>query len=230
MKKSVLLLGLVILLTGCTQVNNKVVPLKTPHKSVLRQALKNGDITTAVNSLYYLIEEEGVNSTYKDSLAFLYFQTRGYQQCEIVSKEILSRDSSKVVVLEMMAASQSAMGKTILSIESYEKLYPMTKDIYHVYKLSELQFIVKRLAEAYSNIQIAENSTSKEEDKINFTVGKNQVQPVVIKAAIYNLKGVIEKELFPDKPELAKVSFNNSLELEPEFVVAKNNLDLISEK
>ena len=74
-------------------------------KLIMKQALAYGDNTIATNSLYTIIAKEGANSTYKDSLAYVYFGSRKYSSCFMVCTDILNRDSSKQDILEMQAIS-----------------------------------------------------------------------------------------------------------------------------
>jgi tetratricopeptide (TPR) repeat protein len=196
--------------------------------NVYNKALKYGDALTAINALYYVIDKEGENSTYRDSLAYLYFNIGKYNSCAMLCNEILEDDPSKTNMLELLAVSQKSMGDLIPSIATYEKLLPMTKSVYHAYNLAELQYTIKRLAEAYLTIQEAEKIESTPNDKIAFTIAKNQTENVNIKAAIYNLKGLIEYELNPENREIARASFEQALMIEPEFTLAKNNMSLFA--
>ena len=230
MKKTILFsIGILVMLTACTEVSQKV-DVSVSDKNIYNRALRFGDATTAVNSLYRLIESDEANSTYLDSLALIYFQVGMFPQSELVCEEIIAKDAGKDGILEMLAVSQTAQGKILPAIESYEKLVPVSKNVFHTYKLAELQYRIKRLAEAYANVQAAEQLPSNEQDKINFTIDQNQVQSVGLRAAIYNLKGVIEQALITDNPDAAIASFEKALELEPEFIVAKNNLQSMTKE
>ncbi|MCD4665491.1 MAG: hypothetical protein K8R68_09475 [Bacteroidales bacterium] len=234
MKKSILtfLILAIAILTFAQRGKKESEPVapteKNIHVSIYQKALKYGDANTAINSLLYIITTEGDQSAYRDSLAFLYFNVGRYASCELVCREILKSENDKAGILEMMAISQKSLGKTIEAISSYEKLLPLTNNIYHAYNLAELQYTIKRLGEAYITIQIAEQSECTENDKISFNMGQNQTQQVQLKAAIYNLKGLIEYELDPENKDVARQSFEKALQIEPEFLLAKNNLSIFN--
>ena len=59
----------------------------------MKQALAYADTDIATNSIYAIIAKEGANSTYKDSLAYIYYGARNYSSCFMVCKDILSKDA-----------------------------------------------------------------------------------------------------------------------------------------
>lgn len=191
-------------------------------------AMKYGDVTTAITNLYDIIAIEGETSTYMDSLAYIYFSTKQYGSCSLVCQEILKNDETKANILEMQAVSLKFLGDPIGSIAAYEKLLPVTNNIFHAYHLAELQYSIKRLAEAYMTIQKAELLQSTENDLLSFPVSDKETQQVHILAAVYNLKGLISYELDEKNTETTKQCFIKALEIQPDFILAQNNLGIFS--
>jgi len=199
----------------------------TLDKLVMHQSLSYGDNNVAVNSLYNIIAKEGVNSSYKDSLAYLYFGGRKYSSCFMVCKDILSRDGNKVEILEMQAVSLENLGAMDKAAQAYAKLTVKSKNNYHAYKLANLYFARKKFDEAYKAIAKAQELKDTGEIKVSYAVNKNYNQQVPLLAAISNLKGLIEFE--QDKMDLAKASFKKAVEIDKEFILAKENLQAVIE-
>jgi len=196
-------------------------------KAIMKQALLFGDDIIATNSIYNIIAKEGATSTYKDSLAYLYFSGRKYSPCFMVCSDILSRDGNKLNILQMQAVSLENLGAIDKAAQVYAKLVVKSNDNFHAYKLANLYFALKKYDESYKAIQKAQQLKDNGKIKVTYAVNKNYNQQVSLLAAISNLKGLIEFE--QDKMELAKASFKNAVDLQSDFVLAKENLQAVIE-
>ena len=196
-------------------------------KAVLKQALRYNDENIAVNSLYNIIAKEGETSIYKDSLAYLYFSGRKYSSCFMVCTDILSRDGNKQDILEMQAVSLESIGAIDKAAQVYAKLVMKSNNNFHAYKLAILYFSLKKYDEATKAIQKAQELKDDGTVKVKYAVNKNYNQQVSLLAAIANLKGLIEYE--QGKNELAKASFQKAVDLQADFVLAKENLTAVIE-
>lgn len=194
-------------------------------KSVLKQAMIYADADVATSALYNIIAKEGANSVYKDSLAYLYFSNRKYSSCFMVCTDILRRDSKKQDILEMQAISLENMGAIDKAAQAYAKLTVMSNNNYHAYKLGNLYFAQKKYDDAYKAVKKALELEDKGTVKVNYRVNQNYNQQVALLAAIHNLKGLIEFE--QEKNDLAKLSFQKAVELQDDFVLAKENLQAV---
>lgn len=233
MKHTVLAIFLLFSGFAIAQKNTKPAPTtKTTdtYKKAYYAALSNGDAQAAINCLYLIIAEEGDRSPYKDSLALMYFDMASYIQCERVASELVktyadSIDNGKhLSMLEILALSQASLGKVKEAIESFEKLLSKTNEMYHAYRLSELQYTYKRIGEAVQTALRAENLPNNMKAPVRIEVEPNKVQMVKLEAAVQNLKGFILLQEYPDRKAEAIAAFNKALELQPDFVLAKNNL------
>ena len=59
---------------------------------------------------------------------------------------------------------------------------------------------------------------------VSIDMGNKQVQQVKLEAAIQNLKGYILLQEYPERKAEAIAAFNKAIEIQPDFVLAKNNL------
>lgn len=197
----------------------------TLDKTVLKQAFRYADVEVAKKSMYDIIAKEGDNSTYKDSLAYLYFNERKFTSCYMVCLDLLSKDGNNLEILEMQAISLENIGAIDKAAQAYARLTVKSGSNYHAYKLANLYFAIKKYDEAYKAVAKALELKDTGEIKVSYAVNKNYQQQVALLAAISNLKGLIEFE--QDKMDLAKASFQKAVEIQDDFVLAKENLEAV---
>ena len=193
------------------------------EKKILSDAKRIGDPSVAAYSMYKLIALEGKNSTYMDSLAYVYFSSRKYASSFLAANDVLERDPKNAEILELKAISLESLGAIDKSSEVYAELFALTNNNYHGYALSNLQFSMKKFEEAYATIQKVESLNDSGKVKVTFTINQNHTQQIELLAAIPYLKGLIEESL--SKGDEAKLSYEKALKIQPEFVLAKEKLD-----
>jgi len=196
------------------------------EKEIIKNAKDMGDPSVAAYSMYKLIVLEGANSTYKDSLAYIYYSSRKYGSCFLMSNEVLKRDPKNQAILELKAISLESLGAIDKSLETYAELFSLSNNNFHGYSLAKLQLAMKQNAEAYATINKVEGLNDSGNYKVTFSINQNHTQQVELLAAIPYLKGVIEEVL--EKPTEAKLSYNKALKIQPDFVIAKEKLDLLN--
>jgi len=221
MKNSILIITLMSFLIGFSQQSKK--DEITFQKNVLKKAKAYGDPAVTKSAFYKLIVLEGENSTYKDSLAYLYFSSRQYAPCFLVTQEVLKRDPKHEQMLELQAISLESLGAYPKAIEVYKKLFTMTNDNYYGYSLSKLYYNTKKFDEAYSMILKTEKLNDTGNYKVTYSINKTHNQQIELLAAIQYLKGLIATEL--KKKDVAKASFQKAISIQPEFVLAKEKLE-----
>lgn len=195
------------------------------HKKIVEQSLAYNDAQTAINSMHYIVALEGEKSTYKDSLAITYFNIGNYLSSHLLSKELLEDKNENIQLLEINAVSLQNLGATKDAIEAYETLFSKTKNMAHGYQLAMLQYGIKRLAEAQNTIQQTIQTEDIEKAYIQFAIDKTKNQNVPLKAAAYNLQGLIAFELKDNAS--AKQAFDQALKIMPEFALATQNANAV---
>ncbi len=195
------------------------------EKEIIKNAKLMGDPSVATYSMYKLIALEGANSTYKDSLAYIYFSSRKYGSCFLMSNEVLKRDPKNQAILELKAISLESLGAIDKSLEAYLELFAMSNNNYHGYTLAKLQLGMKQNDEAYATIKKVETLNDSGKYKITFSINQNHTQKVELLAAVSYLKGLIEESL--EKPTEAKLSYEKALKVQEDFVLAKEKRDLL---
>lgn len=216
-----------IILLSLTSVFAQKKGTKTPEPkadlnlAIYKNALKYNDFQTAVYAAQSIVATEGENSTFKDSLAILYYNTNNAVSCHLMCKELLVKKPTDQTLLELNAVCLTKIGSALDAIGAYEALFAVSKNRYHGYKLAQLQFEIKRLAEAMVTINNCLTKTEELKATIAFSKSKDETQEVPLNAAIQNLKGLVSYEL-KDSPSAIKC-FDEALKLYPEFETAKAN-------
>lgn len=201
--------------------------------SEMNQALKVYDQAKAYNdmsmvraAIYDLIVIDSKNETWKDSLAYVYFGAGEYVSAVLVSKDILKK-GNKDNILEVKALSEQQLGLAKEALSSYESLFKSTGKSYFLYQVATIQYQLKRYGECEMTINALLNDAKSAEEKVVINLGK-QKQETSMVAALYNIKGVMYKDL--GQLEEAKKAFGKAAEVDPEFVLPKANLNVIAEE
>jgi tetratricopeptide (TPR) repeat protein len=192
------------------------------EKQKLKQALSYSDQTVATSAMYNIISLEGPQSSYKDSLAYMYFNARNYVSCYLVAEDILKYKPNNEELIEMKAVSLETMGALEKAIESYNLLLSKSNNNYHAYKIAGLQLALKKYDEALSSIKKAASMADNEKVSVSFQINKNYNQNVQLKPAIAYLEGLIY--LGKEMEKEAKASLERAVQLFPDFVLAKSKL------
>ena len=210
--------------TGVAQSNKEeAISLE---KEIVRLAKSIGDPSVVTVGMYKLIALEGANSTYKDSLTYIYYSSRKYASCFLMANEVLKRDPKNQGIMELKAVSLESLGAIDKSVEVYEELFALSKNNYHGYNLAKLQLTMKKYEDAYKTVNVVETLNDTGQYKVTFSINQNHTQQVELLAAIPYLKAIIELEL--DKEAEAKASFQKALKIQPDFVLAQESFDAIN--
>lgn len=194
------------------------------EQDVYRNAKKYRDFEVARSALYRLIVLSDNKGAYKDTLAQFYFETGAYTECILLTTDILSKSPIRAEILNIRAISKQSIGLSKKALEDYEKLNQLEPSISNVYQIATLQYGLGRFGECEQSINMILKDPKSKEETITIIVGQNQ-QKVMLMAAVYNMKGVLYKDL--NKLSDAKNYFNLALELQPDFVLAKGNLEVV---
>lgn len=192
------------------------------EKAKLKQAQAYGDQSVATSSMYAIIALEGPQSSYKDSLAYMYFNARNNISCFLVTNDILSYKPENLGLIEMKAISLESMGAIDRARQTYNDLFALTNSNFHAYKISTLLFAMGKNDEAHAMIKQADQLPDDGTLEVTFQVNKNYNQNVSLKASIAYVEGLIALEL--EKKAEARENFEKAIALFPDFVLAKSKL------
>ncbi len=194
---------------------------------VYKTALKNYDLQAATIALYNMQALKPERTDLNDSLALLYFAGERYAQAYIIGEEILKTNPKRNDILELVAVSKQNLGLIKEALADYEKLYSNEKSVYYLYQTATLQYQLKRYGECVASIDQILASADADKQKVTIRLQQGS-QEVAMKAAAYNVKGICAVELNQD--EAARQNFMKAIELAPDFVLAKGNLESLNKK
>ena len=204
----------------------KESPSYLQQKAVYNLATKYADVSAARNSLYNMIAIDPNDASLLDSLAFMYYEYQQFTSCLLVCLDILKKNPDNMPALEMSAVAYDNLGLKDKALTSYESIYLRNNSVYTLYRIAALQLDLNRHTESMTNVNILleKNETKEIKIPINTQQGTRQIS---LEAAVYNLKGLIEAD--QGNKESARASYQQALVLEPDFALAKNNLEQLDQ-
>ncbi len=194
------------------------------HLKAFYQALVSGDLNSGIVALNYYISEQGSNTPYADTLAMLYMQTGAYAQSYYWADQRLKGKPEDNNLLEIKGYSLDKLQQPKEAIAVFETLYGRTKNPFHAYKLMELQYGIKRLAECVATANSAEKLQFKPDYVMTYNVGE-QTGRTYLQAGVYNIHALALYDL--DQKAEAKSYFAKAVALDSNFVLARQNLDAV---
>ena len=197
--------------------------LRKHYLKVYRQALSYNDANAAINALQnYIAADNNIN--YKDTLSILYFTVKSYYSSLLLAEEVYKEAPENVNAMARAAECYDELGDPKTATGLYEKVAPKTKNPYHLYKLGICQYQLKRTIECETSARAALADTNSKKIGVVFTMADGNQQTVPVDAAAANLLGVLKMDA--KNFAGAKLDFQQSLKLYPDFAGAKGNLDV----
>lgn len=220
------LLGLLLVVMVATPLfSQKGKSTKTDSEYQLyKKAMQFGDFAVARTAVLQLIVKHPEKLEWKDTLLSIYGMMGMYEQAIILGEDILKTKTNDTNSLRIVAVSYENLGLLNKSIEYYEKVLALGDDVIMRYKLAVCQYGLKRNAESMANVDKIIGVKNAVDIKITISY-ESSSQDVSILAAALNVGGIIlidEKKL-----EDAKLYFESALKMEPNFVLAQNNLQVV---
>jgi tetratricopeptide (TPR) repeat protein len=219
-----LLAGLFVLLlvpSVLAQKNTK----QDPEYLVYRKAMQYGDLPVARTAVIQLMVKYPAKTEWKDTLIAIYGAMGMYEQAILLGEEILKTKPTDTNSLRIVALSYENLGVLNKAIEYYDKVLALGNDLFLRYKLAVCQYGLKRNAESMGNVDKILGDKSAADQKINISYESSN-QEVPILAAALNLGGIILID--EHKYEDAKLYFDSALKLDANFVLAQNNLQVVT--
>ena len=184
--------------------------------------MKYNDSEVAKDALYSMIAMDPNDDSIKMRLCYYYFEQNQFASSLFVSADLLSRHTDQTDALKINALSYENLGIRDKAVAAYETLYLKTNEISVLYQVAILQFELERYTECKTNLDIVIKDPQAKALKLNFAKNETEQQEITLEAASYNVKGMIEKQ--DGNKEEAKKHFEKALELDPEFMLAMQNL------
>jgi tetratricopeptide (TPR) repeat protein len=201
--------------------------LKKHYLKVYSQAVGYNDVHAAINALHGYIAIEN-SPVYKDTLSMLYFSSGAYYSSLALAEEVYQAMPSNTLALARSGECYQNLGEAKKAIDAYEKVCPILKEPYYYYQLASAQYTLKRMGECEANLQRVIADSNSKRTAVNFTLQDGRIQQVPANAAAYNFLGIIRMEA--NDLTSSKKNLQQALSIYPDFLGAKQNLELCESK
>lgn len=184
--------------------------------------MKYNDGDVAKDALISMIALDPSDDSLRLQLCYYYFDNGQYPSSLFVSADMLGRNPDNLAALRFNALSYQQMGVRDRAITSYETLYLKSSNLDALFQASVLQYEAGRYSEAKTNADIIAKNPKARELTMEFSADGGDIT-VNMEAAAHNLKGMIEKA--GGNLQEARKSFEQSLAAQPDFSLARKNLE-----
>ncbi len=186
-------------------------------------ATKYSDSEIARGALYnmLMLNPAGANAI-ADSLAQMYLEENMFASAAILSQDILAGNPNSETAQEVGAYAFEQIGLGDKALPLYESIYLRTNDVVTLYKISLIQFQLGNYVESKTNLDIILSKKEADEVKLYFPGADQQQQEVPLKAAVFNMKGLLAKA--KENKEDATKYYKQAILLSPGFQMAIANL------
>ena len=201
-----------------------LIPMEVQRQIFVYGASKKyNDKMMQLSTLYNLLAFNRNNSAILDSIALVYFGLQQYVSAALVSVDAVLLNPKDELAAEIAALSFEQIGATERALKYYETLYLLRNDIMTLYQVSFLQYRLKRLNEAFTNVDIIIADAKSNEVQIRFPKNDESEQEVVLKTAAKRLKAMIYEEQ-GNVVEATKI-YKDILLISPDFDLVKKQLE-----
>jgi tetratricopeptide (TPR) repeat protein len=226
----IMVLGGFLSLFSCKNSENDHIRREMDHDiRMYHQAIKFGDVGTAIHAMQSLLAWDSSHKSYYDTLAILYFHSQNYPQAIQSAQVILDKDPNNIKLLQIVAHGYQYLGRQDMAIGYYTKLEAIKPEPLVYYELASSYLFLRDTGKI--NLYIGKIMNDKRSDTtkvhITFNQGHNE-EDVPVKAASYNLLGTLLMN--ENNKEQAKAEYSRALEIEPHFALARQNLEFIEKE
>ncbi|MCK0160944.1 hypothetical protein [Allomuricauda sp. F6463D] len=213
MKKTLLLLLLLVGYTGISQTNNDLLK---HYEDYYQEMRLQGDVNGIIGALTHL-NVLSPSKQRRDTLAFIYMNNGQHMQAlNTIGIENDSNDSD--LAMQIKAFSLKALNQPKRALEHFEALYSRNSSPYLAYEMADLKIQTGDTDSALPNIEYGiANAT----DEMKYAFYERQ-QPyeVPLKAAFYHLKGLADFNMDKENIDAAIASIDEALKIAPNFNLA----------
>ena len=204
---------------GAGNIDEKLV---THFATKYSLATRWNDPDVAKSALYDLIVFYPGNDSLIFALGLSYYDNQKYASSALIGQDLLARTPKNPGVLELLALSYEGLNISDRALQSFESLYLINNKVEILYKMTFLQYGLKKYPECLINIDILLTKPEAETLKLAFSDTNGKQKEYAMKVALLNLKGLVYKDQ-ADKVN-AKKFFEQAIAAAPDFAPAKENL------
>jgi tetratricopeptide (TPR) repeat protein len=193
------------------------------YLDLYRRALGYNDLGSAAFAVGAYLHHGGT-ANFNDTLALIYYNMNNLGGAFKLAGEINEKDPKNTTALTLLADISGRAGEVKKSLEWYEKLIELAPSPYNHYQLATKQFILERTLECKQSLQkVITDSAQAKEQMVRLDIGEGYGEDVPVLAAAMNMMGAIA---YKEKNNaLAKEWYQKAVNVFPQFVIAKQNLE-----
>ena len=222
--KPVLLIFSTFLL-ACNPPEPTVQPNKNDdYKKMYEHSIRIKDFNSAIAAIQLILVNDS-NNPLRDSLPELYGVVNNLHSCLITTEASLKKypKDEKFKNLKVLCLQQTGDldGQMVL----LKDLYESTGKAQYISQIASMQIGTGNLKDASETIDLILSRYKESTDSLDIFLDETNKQKVPVNAAAWNMKGYIymqQKEI-----ESAKEAYFKALEIFPDFVMPKRNLESI---
>ena len=186
-------------------------------------AQKMGDLQSAATALVgYLSLDEDVH--YLDTLMQVYILLGNQPAALAAGYRLMAKGQTSPVLLDRLAVIERQVGLLDSAMVRYMVLYQKTSDPIYAYELGELYYQKQDYVNMEKQLDKIFNDPQAIRKKVQMVIQQKPVDVPVV-AAAYNLRGYYY--LNKGNIDQAEADFKLSLKSAPDFLLPKNNLNVV---
>lgn len=195
------------------------------YQKLYEKSIKLKDMQTAIYAIQMVLLTDSTNSL-RDSLPELYGAVNNIEACMQTNEETLKRHPNDEKFKNIKVLCLQQMGDLDGQFLMLEDLYKTTKKPQYIAQMASIQLAAGQTKQAVETIDfIISEFKNNKTDSLDIFLDETNKQKVPVLAAAYNMKGYV----YMQKKDInnAKEMYFKALEIYPEFVMPKRNLEAI---
>ncbi|MES2558468.1 MAG: hypothetical protein V4590_01920 [Bacteroidota bacterium] len=195
------------------------------YQKLYEKSIKLKDIHTAIYAIQMVLMTDSANSL-RDSLPELYGAVNNIEACMQTNEETLKRHPNNEKFKNIKVLCLQQVGDVDGQFLLLEDLYKTTKKPQYIAQIASLQLAAGQTKQAVETIDfIISEFRNNKTDSLDIFLDETNKQKVPVLAAAYNMKGYV----YMQKKDItnAKEMYFKALEIYPDFVMPKRNLEAI---
>lgn len=194
------------------------------YQQLYERSMKIKDLQTAITAIQLILIEDS-SSTLRDSLPELYGAVNNLDACMATNEESLKRHPNDEKYKNIKVLCLQQIGDLDGQFALLKDLFETTDKPQYLAQIAAIQIATDNLKDANETIDLMMTKYAKSTDSLEVFVDERRKQMVPVIAAAWNMKGYIYMQ--QKNISKAKDAFFAALEIYPDFVMPKNNLEAI---
>lgn len=216
------------LLVGMAACNNQTTTSSNSdveqYKKLYEKSMELKDLHTAITAIQFILLTDSTNGL-RDSLPELYGAVDNLPACMQTNEDALKRhpDDEKYKNIKVLILQQT--GDLDGQFALLKELYETTNKPQYVTQIASIQIATGNLKDARETIDMILTKYNNSTDSLEVFLDEMNKQKVPVKAAAWNMKGYVYMQ--QKNIEKAKECYFKALEIYPDFVMPRRNLEAI---